>query len=143
MRGATRGKFLRITHRRHSAGEFTAARSLLWRPATVSAIRGQVRIEICTVKKQKGPDPFRNPGLWQESLEGMRLRATSTRVRLILVLLSKPQAGRNRGKGVQLRMQLGHRQAVTAAKRDAHERPARCGSNVQWVQVCLHDGSSG
>lgn len=33
VRGATRDEFLKITHRRHSAGEFTAARSLLWRSA--------------------------------------------------------------------------------------------------------------
>jgi hypothetical protein len=55
VRDATRGKFLRITHRRHSAGEFTAARSLQWRLAA-SAIRGCcVRNEICT-EKQKGPE---------------------------------------------------------------------------------------
>jgi hypothetical protein len=50
--GATRCKFLRITHRRHSAGEFTAARSLPWRPAT-RAIRGCVRIKICTGKNKE------------------------------------------------------------------------------------------
>ena len=53
VRGATRGKFLRITHRRHSAGEFTAARSLQWRPAP-GAVRGCVR--IAPHGKQKGPE---------------------------------------------------------------------------------------
>lgn len=129
VRGATRGKFLRITHRRHSAGEFTAARSLQWRPAP-GAVRGCVRFDPHG-KNKKARNPLGNPGLWRESLEGARLRATSTRVRLILVLLSEPQAGRNRGKGVPLRMHLECRQVAATTKQDAHERPARCGSMVQ------------
>lgn len=129
VRGATRGKFLRITHRRHSAGEFTAARSLLWRPAP-GAVRSCVRFDPHG-KNKKARNPLGNPGLWRESLEGARLRATSTRVRLILVLLSEPQAGRNRGKGVPLRMHLECRQVAATTKQDAHERPARCGSMVQ------------
>lgn len=40
VRGAIRGKFLKSVHRRRPAGEFTAARSLQWRPAT-GAVRGR------------------------------------------------------------------------------------------------------
>jgi hypothetical protein len=71
VKGTTRGKFLKSIHPRSSAGEFKAARSLQWRRAT-GAVRGLRRgssPQHEVSKKQKGPDPFRNPGLWQESLK--------------------------------------------------------------------------
>ena len=72
-----RGKFLTITHRRHSAGEFNAARSL----------RGQVHV----LRKTKRPGTFQCPGLLKEIVE-VRLHATSTRLPLILIRC-EPQTG--------------------------------------------------
>jgi hypothetical protein len=95
-----------------------------------------------TRQKQKGPEPFGVRASLGESLEGMRLCATSTRYHLILELANAQAAcGLRRMHVVLAQIRLTRRHVDTIARPLAHERPARCGSNVGEGQCGVHDGS--
>ena len=91
-------------------------------------------------RKTKRPGTFRCPGLCNRELGGARLRAPSTRWHLILIGL-RPRVGSHGVHGAQALIEFRRQVAEVVARRDAHERPARCGSNAGEAQICVHDGS--
>jgi len=96
--------------------------------------------------KTKRPGTSRCPGLFcsRESLGGLRLCASSTRLHLILVI-ARPQIGPRVGHRIRelIELLLQQRlQAETIVRSDAHEHVAGCGASAVDADRCsFHVGS--
>lgn len=93
--------------------------------------------------KQKGPEPCGVRASAEESLGGLRLCASSTRLHLILAI-ARPQIGLrvlHRIQGLLELLQCRQQAKAEAIMRsDAHEHVARCGASAVDADLCgFHD----